>query len=224
MISEADFIIYNTAKKRIRVSGNAETDAQTIVCLEKEVRYFRNEIEQLKGISNKSEEKNQGVMFLCDRRACDKCFNECQHTSEIKHAENFQLSIGGKFFVEKNAQKKTKADLRQQEEDAKGGSGECVCCKEWWKSNDDGLFPYLDAAQDSSFNNSKQENECLHMRIAELEIAAIVASKIKSIIDNDKQQYSDMARLQPDNTVRVIAQNKWKALDDLQKEIEQLEI
>ena len=101
MISEADSIIYNTAKKRTRVSCNAETDAQTIVSLEKEVRYYRNKIEQMEGVED--------IMFLCDRRACDTCLKECKHTSDIKHAENFQLSMGGKSFIEKETEAYFKA-------------------------------------------------------------------------------------------------------------------
>lgn len=109
MISEADFIIYNMTKKRMRVSDNAETDAQTIVCLEKEVRYYRNKIEQLEEILDKREENKKGIMFLCDRRACDTCLKECKHTSDIKHAENFQLSILGKSFIEKETEAYLKA-------------------------------------------------------------------------------------------------------------------
>ncbi|ADL03361.1 hypothetical protein [Lacrimispora saccharolytica] len=106
MISEADFIIYNTAKKRTKVCDNAETDAQTIVSLEKEVRYYRNIIEQMERVLVRNVEN---IMFLCDRRACDTCLKECKHTSDIKHAENFQLSMGGKRFIEKETKAYFKA-------------------------------------------------------------------------------------------------------------------
>lgn len=41
------------------------------------------------------------IIFLCDRRACDKCSNSnCKHTKDIRHAKNFKLF--GDMFVEKN--------------------------------------------------------------------------------------------------------------------------
>ena len=31
------------------------------------------------------------VLYICDRRACNKCDPECIHTSDISHAKNFEL-------------------------------------------------------------------------------------------------------------------------------------
>lgn len=41
------------------------------------------------------------VLYLCDRRACDKCSPECFHTSDIRHAKHFALAMGHKtVFIE----------------------------------------------------------------------------------------------------------------------------
>lgn len=29
------------------------------------------------------------VLYVCDRRACHKCYPECHHTSDISHAVHF---------------------------------------------------------------------------------------------------------------------------------------
>lgn len=31
------------------------------------------------------------VLYICDRRACNKCDPECMHTSDISHAKDFEL-------------------------------------------------------------------------------------------------------------------------------------
>jgi len=87
MISEADFIIYNTAKKRTKVSDNAVTDVQTIVSLEKEVGYYRNKIKQMEGIIDKTglnmEQEEKVLKLLVE------CWNEfikldSQHPDEMR--------------------------------------------------------------------------------------------------------------------------------------------
>lgn len=30
------------------------------------------------------------VLYLCDRKACDKCNPECSHTNDINHAKSFE--------------------------------------------------------------------------------------------------------------------------------------
>lgn len=45
------------------------------------------------------------VLYLCDRRACDHCSPECEHTPDIRHAANFTVSSvknpdGPLFFEE----------------------------------------------------------------------------------------------------------------------------
>lgn len=41
------------------------------------------------------------VLYLCDRRACEKCSPECHYTSDISHAKNFELGLDGLTMVEK---------------------------------------------------------------------------------------------------------------------------
>jgi hypothetical protein len=44
------------------------------------------------------------ILYLCDRRACEKCENpECHHTEDISHATSFEKNGNGDFFeVPKN--------------------------------------------------------------------------------------------------------------------------
>lgn len=30
------------------------------------------------------------ILYLCDRKACENCHEECKHTSDIRHAINFE--------------------------------------------------------------------------------------------------------------------------------------
>lgn len=39
------------------------------------------------------------VLFVCDRRKCERCDSGCRHTNDISHAAHFELSDG--YFVEK---------------------------------------------------------------------------------------------------------------------------
>lgn len=31
------------------------------------------------------------IFYLCDRRACEHCSPECEHTEDVRHAKNFQM-------------------------------------------------------------------------------------------------------------------------------------
>lgn len=69
----------------------------------------------------------------------------------------------------------------------------------------------------------RNENEYYRMRVAELENYEVVVNKIMGIIDNTKQCYSNTVEKSNDDKVRAVALDKWKALDDIQKEIEWLQ-
>lgn len=49
--------------------------------------------------------------------------------------------------------------------------------------------------------------------------AEAVTDRIMAIIDNSKQTYSDTIMQSHEVKAREVAMSKWKALDDLQKEI-----
>jgi hypothetical protein len=70
----------------------------------------------------------------------------------------------------------------------------------------------------------RNENEYYRMKTAELEKGENAADRLIGIIDNEKQRYSDIVALSHDDKARAAAQNKWKALDDLQKEFEQIQV
>lgn len=36
--------------------------------------------------------RTRGVLYQCDRRACDTCNPDCMLTSDIRHAKNFALN------------------------------------------------------------------------------------------------------------------------------------
>lgn len=68
----------------------------------------------------------------------------------------------------------------------------------------------------------KNENEYYRMKAAELEKVEIVNLKILELFENAKQEYAGVVGLSHDDKARAVAQNKWKAIDDLQKEVEML--
>lgn len=40
--------------------------------------------------SGVSQAKERNILFLCDRKACEKCsYPQCRHTQELEHARNF---------------------------------------------------------------------------------------------------------------------------------------
>ena len=41
--------------------------------------------------------KDIKLLYLCDRKACSNCSNECKHTSNIEHAIN-RSDLDGNFF------------------------------------------------------------------------------------------------------------------------------
>lgn len=45
---------------------------------------------------NKSPKK---ILYLCDGGQCETCSNECNHTTDIDHAKNFNKEFG--VYVEK---------------------------------------------------------------------------------------------------------------------------
>lgn len=50
------------------------------------------------------------VLYICDREKCDKCFSNCDHTTDINHAANFkkidgiyiEQESGGNTFITNN--------------------------------------------------------------------------------------------------------------------------
>ena len=53
-------------------------------------------------IKEQKEEKSAGMYFICDRRACEQCDQECSMTADITHAENWVRDADGEWIeVEK---------------------------------------------------------------------------------------------------------------------------
>lgn len=38
------------------------------------------------------------VFFICDRRACEKCNPDCNFTTDIQHAKNFEVTQDGDYM------------------------------------------------------------------------------------------------------------------------------
>lgn len=38
------------------------------------------------------------MFYLCDRKACAHCHPECRHTTDIKHAINFEVVPSGHYW------------------------------------------------------------------------------------------------------------------------------
>lgn len=41
------------------------------------------------------------ILYICDRRKCDNCREECLHCSDVEHAKNFE-KIGETFWEKEN--------------------------------------------------------------------------------------------------------------------------
>lgn len=89
-----------------------------------------------------------------------------------------------------------------------------------------GLGGYIDRERGNAMTAAEKqlerELEFYKMKATELEKVEIVKNKIMDLIDNSKQSYGDIVGLSHDDKSRAVAQNKWVALDDLQKQINQL--
>ena len=58
------------------------------------VPFLLQAYKNLKGKSSEEKPEEMKVMYLCDRRACTRCDAGCKHTTNIRHAVNFQLAEG----------------------------------------------------------------------------------------------------------------------------------
>lgn len=37
------------------------------------------------------------VLYICDRKKCENCYENCKHTTDIKHAKNFEVTEVNRF-------------------------------------------------------------------------------------------------------------------------------
>lgn len=57
------------------------------------------------------------ILYLCDRKACENCHEECKHTSDIRHAINFEQDHAdgvevGNFWEKENVFLSSSNNLR----------------------------------------------------------------------------------------------------------------
>ena len=57
------------------------------------------------------------ILYLCDRRRCDNCSEDCRLTSDIRHAKSFKKH-GAAFYEDENQQ--------TEREEAKAKTGELI--------------------------------------------------------------------------------------------------
>lgn len=100
---------YKNLIKRLRelaVLLNAEDDcdvssaADLIEELTEERDALYAEVVTLRGVrdSIKVAMPDPEVFYICDRRACDKCNQDCAHTKDVRHAKHLEVSALGGFW------------------------------------------------------------------------------------------------------------------------------
>lgn len=98
-LTREEQLILSNILKRMKRMGIAPKDRDhVILALDKELAAARSKLQEFEkhngGVSPK-------ISYLCDRRACNRCMPAnpgCRHTSDVRHAKNFELR--GYTFVE----------------------------------------------------------------------------------------------------------------------------
>ena len=87
--------------------GNEEYRPGTTECLQcawdeiRRLRYLTNARNSHAESEPCSEEPKKEILYLCDRRACEKCSGMlCHHTNDIRHAEHFRADLNGVMYEE----------------------------------------------------------------------------------------------------------------------------
>ncbi len=83
---------YGSNKKRDCIFYNEKKDD----CDALKTTYCAKEEKPCKFYRTKKGEQSK-VIYLCDRRQCEKCNDFCRHTTDISHAINFE-NINGDYI------------------------------------------------------------------------------------------------------------------------------
>lgn len=74
-------------------------------CIPFLINAVRGRDEKIRDLENQPQPAFREIpLFECDRRACNKCSQECNHTPDIRHAKNFHVvhtdADGNVYFME----------------------------------------------------------------------------------------------------------------------------
>lgn len=76
-----------------RLLRNIIDEQEKLVVLHKGFNIKRSGIE-----IEEAKETHGKIFYYCDRERCDKCNTDCDHTSDITHARNFEKDECGNYF------------------------------------------------------------------------------------------------------------------------------
>lgn len=77
-----------------RLLRNIIDEQEKLVVLHKGFNIKRSDIE-----IEEAKETHGKIFYYCDRCKCDNCNNiDCEHTSDITHARNFEKDENGNYF------------------------------------------------------------------------------------------------------------------------------
>ena len=65
--------------------------------------FHRERSREILGLSILRKEEPMDVLYLCNRKKCENCSDECIHTKDVRYAKNFELqehwSPSGEYFM-----------------------------------------------------------------------------------------------------------------------------
>lgn len=96
------------------------------------------------------------VMYICDRKKCEVCYEYCGYTSDIRHAENFKEIYSGRFEENKTGIYVFKSSLHMKEKDLQHIQESII------KQIEDGVVvlpPWMDVAYIPENSNVKFESD-----------------------------------------------------------------
>lgn len=93
-MTRQQILVLQKVFRRMRKLGITPVEREQIILqLNEEVESLRRKIRDLEERPMRAPER-QNVLYLCDRRACERCMPlkpGCRHTSDVRHAKNFEL-------------------------------------------------------------------------------------------------------------------------------------
>lgn len=93
-LNSAESATLQKVLRRMKRMGIAPADRDhVIVAQDREIELLRKKLRDLEEKPMSAPER-QKVLYLCDRRACERCMPlkpGCRHTFDVRHAKNFEL-------------------------------------------------------------------------------------------------------------------------------------
>jgi MinD superfamily P-loop ATPase len=70
------------------------------------IKKIKEQLNEVYGAKAVIMPKPPEIVYLCDRDGCAVCSSDCNHTSDIAHAINFEQVAPGKYAEKDTSQKK----------------------------------------------------------------------------------------------------------------------